>query len=483
MAQAVPGIDRERSEGSEAEVRTLPANAPVAALVRRLRETFESGRTRPAAWRRAQLEAMKRMLVEREDEFLDALTADLGKPRTEGWITDVVLVTREIDHTLAHLAEWMRPERVAVPWVLLPAKSYVVPEPLGVALVIGPWNYPLQLLLLPMAAAIAAGNAVVGKPSEIAPASSGAMARLVPEYLDPDAVAIVEGGVPETTALLEERFDHVFYTGNGRVGRVVMEAAAKHLTPVTLELGGKSPAIVDRDADLRIAARRIAFGKWLNAGQTCIAPDYVLVHRGVERRLVDELRKATSSFFRGDPKAAPDYARIVNQAHFARLAGLLESGGFGEAIGGDVDPASRYIGPTILRGVDPDAPVMVDEIFGPILPVIAVDGMDEAIRFVNDRPKPLALYLFAKSRETVRRVLGRTSSGGACVNTTVVHLAVPGLPFGGVGGSGYGAYHGKAGFDTFTHRKAVMSKPAHPDPPVLYPPWSALKRRILRRIL
>jgi len=490
MAEAVPGIDRM----AEVEDFVLPKPTRVTraagtgedpgALVARLRETFHSGRTRPEEWRRGQLEALKRMLIECEDGILDALDQDLGKPRTEGWLSDIVSVVRDIDHTLRHLPAWMRPDRASVPMVLRPATARVIKEPVGVALVISPWNYPMHLLLCPMAAAISAGNCVVGKPSEIAPATSHLVARLVPQFLDPDAVAIVEGGVEETTTLLEERFDHILYTGNGRVGRIVMEAAAKHLTPVTLELGGKSPAIVDRDADIKVAAKRIAFGKWINAGQTCIAPDYVLVHRDVERELVEELRHAIRGFFGDEPRSSPDYARIVNDAHFRRLAELLEGGGFREVVsGGQVDRATRYISPTVVRGVEPDSPVMLDEIFGPILPVLAVGSVDDAIRFVNERPKPLALYVFSRSRDTARRVLGRTSSGGACVNTTLVQFAVPGLHFGGVGDSGSGAYHGRAGFDTFTHSKAVLSKPTKPDPPVAYPPWTRLRQKLLRRIL
>jgi aldehyde dehydrogenase (NAD+) len=489
MAEGAPGIDRAQGRPDD-EVARPVAVAPVrgtldaGAVVDRLRATFETGRTRPVAWRRAQLGAVKRMLVEHEDEFLDALAADLGKPAVEGWLTDIVLTIRDVEHTLKHLASWMRPERIPVPLVQQPASARVLREPLGVVLVIAPWNYPVQLLLEPMIAAIAAGNAVLGKPSEISAASSAALARLVPQYLDPDAVAIVQGGVSETTALLEQRFDHILYTGNGRVGRIVMEAAAKHLTPVTLELGGKSPAIVNDDADVASAARRIAFGKWLNAGQTCIAPDYVLAHRDVERPLVEALRASIRTFFGDDPRSSPDYARIVNDQHFQRLAGMLEAGSSGQVVaGGQVDAAERYIAPTVLRGVDPDSRVMQEEIFGPILPIVAVDGLDAAVRFVNHRPKPLSLYVFAKSRAAQQRVVARTSAGGVCINTTVVHFAVPGLPFGGVGDSGFGAYHGREGFETFSNRKPVLTKPVWPDPPVQYPPWTGLKKGVLRRIL
>jgi aldehyde dehydrogenase (NAD+) len=457
-----------------------------AELVARLRRTFESGRTRPAPWRKQQLRQLQRLLTEGERELTEALHADLGRAAIESWAAEIRFVWREIEHMLHKLDAWMAPERVPIPVVLQPARAVILREPLGVALVIGPWNYPVHLLLLPMAAAIAAGNAVVGKPSEIAAASSGAMARLVPRYLDRETVAIVEGGVPETQALLAERFDHVFYTGNGRVGRIVMEAAARHLTPVTLELGGKSPAIVDRDANLDVAARRIAFGKFLNAGQTCVAPDYVLVHRDVEGPFVERLAERVRAFYGDDPRRSPDYPRIVNDQHFGRLVGLLEAGGFEEVvIGGPAaaNPGERFFPPTILRGVSSDAPIMEEEIFGPVLPVIAVDDLDAAIGFVNDRPKPLSLYVFSEDRAASRRVLARTSSGSACVNTCVVQLAVPELPFGGVGASGMGAYHGRSGFETFSHRKSVLEKPARFEPPIQYPPYTRLRRWLLRRAL
>jgi aldehyde dehydrogenase (NAD+) len=449
--------------------------------VAKLRDVFESGRTRPVEWRRRQLQRMKAMLEEREADFLDALAADLGKPRLEGWASDIAVVITEIDYALRHLAGWMKPERVWTPLAQRPGRATVRPEPFGVALVIAPWNYPVHLLLLPMVGALAAGNAVVGKPSEVSAHTSAALARLVPEYLDPDGVAIVEGGVTETQALLAERFDYVFYTGNGRVGRVVMEAAAKHLTPVTLELGGKSPVIVDAAANVEVAARRIAFGKFLNAGQTCIAPDYVLVARARHEDLVEQIGRAIREFYGSDPAASPDYARIVNDAHFRRLDELLTGGT--PVIGGETRADERYVAPTVLRDVAPDAPVMTEEIFGPILPVVPVMDVDEAIRFVNERDRPLALYFFSESDAAQERVLEQTSSGGACVNATVMHVAVPDLPFGGVGASGMGSYHGKASFDVFSHRKSVLVKPTRLDPKLAYPPYTKLKERIIRRFL
>jgi aldehyde dehydrogenase (NAD+) len=449
--------------------------------VARLRATFESGRTRPLRWRRDQLEALRAMLVEREADLLAALKADLGKPPTEAWATDVGFVISEITHALRHLRAWSRPERVWAPMVTRPASARIVREPVGVALVIAPWNYPVQLLLSPLVGALAAGNCVVGKPSEVAPATAAALAELLPKYLDTDAVAVVEGGVAETQALLAQRFDYIFYTGNGRVGRIVMEAAARHLTPVTLELGGKSPVIVDDDADLAVAARRVAWGKYLNAGQTCIAPDYALVVKGREDQFVEHVRRAIFDFYGADPKASPDYGRIVNDQHLRRLAGLLEGGQ--PTVGGGVDEVDRYVAPTVLQRVREDAPVLQDEIFGPILPVVPVDDVDAAVAYVNAHEKPLALYLFTRSHATRDRVLEQTTSGGVAVNATMYQVAVPGLPFGGVGPSGMGAYHGKASFDTFSHAKSVLRKPGKPDPALAYPPYTATKDRLIRRFL
>ena len=459
--------------------KTTPSQIPE--IVGRLRQSFDAGRTRPIEWRREQLRRLKTMLEEGEDELLAALAADLGKPRLEGWATDIGIVITEVEHALRHLSTWTKPERVRTPFAQRPGRATIRPEPVGVALVIAPWNYPVHLLLLPMVGALAAGNCVIGKPSEVTASVSAALARLVPQYLDRDCVAIVEGGVPEAQALLAERFDHIFYTGSGRVGRVVMEAAAKHLTPVTLELGGKSPTIVDDDVNVDVAGRRIAFGKFLNAGQTCVAPDYVLVSRPRADELVDRIGDAIRQFYGADPARSPDYARIVSDAHFRRLEGLLESGS--PVIGGQTQPGERYIAPTVLRDVEPDSAVMAEEIFGPILPIMPVGDVDEAIRFVNDRDRPLSLYVFSSSSAVQDRVLAETTSGGACVNTTVMHVAVPELPFGGVGASGMGAYPGMASFDVFSHRKSVLSKPAQPDPKIAYPPYKKWKERLVRRFL
>ncbi|MFH9661072.1 aldehyde dehydrogenase family protein [Streptomyces sp. NPDC017248] len=427
-------------------------------VVARLRATFRTGRTRSADWRTGQLRRLRALLTESGADLAAALRADLGKSSTEAYRTEIDFTVREIDHTLEHLADWLRPEPAPVPAHLgADATAWTQYEPLGVVLVIAPWNYPAQLLLAPLVGALASGNTVVVKPSELAPATSATLARLIPAYLDTDAVAVVEGGVPETTALLAERFDHIFYTGNGTVGRVVMRAAAEHLTPVTLELGGKSPVFVDRGTDLDVVADRLARGKFLNAGQTCVAPDYVLTDPQTAPALEAALVRAVEGLFGADPARSPEYGRIVNERHFDRLSGLLGSGRV--AVGGVGNRADRYLAPTVLADVDPGSPVMREEIFGPILPIVTVPGLDEAIGFINDRDKPLALYVFSESEETRARIAAETSSGALGHGLPLAHLTVSDLPFGGVGESGMGSYHGRYSIETFSHRKAVLAKP------------------------
>lgn len=428
--------------------------------------------------RRSVLEKLRRLLVDKESMLLAALAADLGKPRAEAWVTEIGFTLADIDHTLAHLHSWMQPERVATPVAFQPGSSRIEYQPLGVVAIISPWNYPVQLLLAPAVAAIAAGNAVVLKPSELTPTVDAAMADLV-AALDEPTVAIVHGGVSQTTELLEQRFDHIMYTGNGKVARIVSAAAAKNLTPVTLELGGKSPAIVSAQANLDIAGRRIAWGKFLNAGQTCIAPDYVLVERSVRDRLVESIRRAIKEFYGDEPAVSPDFARIVTHHHFDRLAPLIESGTV--AIGGAIDRDTKMIEPTVLVDVELDSPVMGQEIFGPILPVIAVDSIDQATEIVNAGDKPLALYTFSDIEAENDKVLAATSSGGACVNGTLFHVSNPHLPFGGVGESGQGAYHGKWGFETFSHRRAVHTRSTRMDPALLYPPYTEQREKIIRK--
>ncbi|MBM3828483.1 MAG: aldehyde dehydrogenase family protein [Actinobacteria bacterium] len=446
-----------------------------------LRSVYNSGYTRPLAWRKQQLERMIRMLEENEADFLAALKTDLGKPSVEGFITDIAFVTGEIKLMLKNLEKWNKPRRVRTPIVTMPAKSVLMPEPLGVVLVIAPWNYPVQLLLVPAAGAIAAGNTVVMKPSEVSAATSTVLARLVPRYMDTKAVTLVEGGVPETTALLAEHYDHIFYTGNGTVGRIVMTAAAKNLTPVTLELGGKSPVIIDSSANLKVAARRIAWGKWLNAGQTCVAPDYVLIEETLHQPFIDEVRKAVDEFYGSDPHTSDSYGRIVSAHHFARLQRLMSNGTM--ALGGDTKEDERYISPTVLVDVDLESPLMTEEIFGPLLPVVPVKSVDEAIAFVSARPHPLALYVFAEKTSVIDDVLSRTTAGGVTVNGTLMHLTSPYLPFGGVGESGMGGYHGESSVRLFQHMKPVLKRGTKIDPALAYPPYTEKKARLFRKVL
>ena len=423
-------------------------------LVGRLRETFRTRRTRPIAWRRGQLQALRAMLTEQADDFHAALRADLGKSEAQSRLVETGFVINEIDHTLAHLDAWLAAEPVDVPERLAGGAARVVREPLGVVLVVGPWNYPLHLVLAPLVGVIAAGNCAVVKPSEVSVATSAAITRHLPRYLDTEAFAVVEGGVAETTELLAQQFDHIFYTGNGAVGRIVMTAAAKHLTPVTLELGGKSPTVVEPGTDYAAAAGIIAYGRFSNAGQTCVAPDYLLAIGAAAGEIQPYLAGAVKAMYGEDPQTSPEYGRIINQRHFDRLRPLLEDGRV--VFGGRTDRDDRYIAPTLLDDVDPGSAVMAAEIFGPILPIIRVPDLDAAIAFINNRDKPLALYGFTASERSKQRLQEETSSGGMAFGAALVQLGVPDLPFGGVGESGLGQYHGKYSIDTFSHVKAVL---------------------------
>ena len=453
----------------------------IAGTVARTREAYNAGTTRPLSWRRTQLQRMIDMLEENEDAFVEALKADLGKPMVEGFITDLAFVTSEIKLMLKNLTKWNSTERVPTPLVAMPAKSFLMPEPVGVVCVIAPWNYPVQLLLVPAAGAIAAGNAVVLKPSEVSSHVSAVLAELVDTYLDNNAIALIEGGVAETTELLAQKFDHIFYTGNGKIGRVVMSAAAVNLTPVTLELGGKSPVIIDESANIAVAARRVAWGKWLNAGQTCVAPDYVLVHKNVEAKFVDALRASITEFYGENPHTSDSYGRIVSPRHFDRLVSLMNGGT--PIIGGENSAHDRYIAPTVLGNVNLNSALMQEEIFGPLLPIIGVNDINEAITFITQRDHPLALYVFAEKSRVIDDVLARTTAGGVTVNGTLLHLTSPHLPFGGIGESGMGAYHGKTGVRIFQHMKPVLKRGTAIDPKMAYPPYTERKLKIFRKVL
>ena len=441
----------------------------LAQLIRRQHAYFHTGATRSLGYRRAQLQKLHDALVTHEPALLAALQADLRKSAYEAYTTELGLVLSEVRHALRCLPAWMRPQRRRTPLFAWPARGFIQPEPYGVALIVGPWNYPLQLLFSPLVGALAAGNCVVLKPSEFAPRTAAAIAQLIGAIFPEEYVAVVQGEREVAEGLLRERFDCIFFTGSTNVGRAVMTAAARHLTPVTLELGGKCPCLVCADAPLDITARRIAWGKFMNAGQTCVAPDFVLVDRRVRGPLIDALKRAIGQFYGDDPQKSGDYGRIVNRKHLERLTGYL-SGSGQVTHGGQHDASDLYLAPTILTGVAADAPVMQEEIFGPILPVLEFDKLDDTLALLHERPTPLALYLFTQDRATQERVLAATRSGGVCLNDTVTHMIGKDLPFGGLGESGLGAYHGQASFDCFTHRRSVMRRSLAFDPKLRYPP-------------
>ena len=446
-------------------------------LSARLRAVFAQGRTRDLAWRRRQLRQLKRFLDECQREIAAALASDLGKSAFESQLTETGFVVGEIDYALRHLSSWSRPRRAPWSWRQGMARAEVQVVPYGTVLILAPWNYPVQLALAPLVSALAAGNCVILKPSELAAASSALLARRLPEYLDSEAVAIVTGGPETAAALVGLPPDYIFYTGGAAVGRKVMAAAAATLTPVTLELGGKSPCLVDATADINVAARRLVWGKFLNAGQTCVAPDYVLAERRVLPALTRACVRAIREFWGSDPQASPDYGRIINDRHFSRLQGLLGSGTV--VIGGDCDADARYISPTILGDVAWDSPVMQEEIFGPILPMLPVESLAEAIVLVNSRPSPLALYLFSGSRQARARVLAETRSGGVGLNDVIMQVAHHGLPLGGVGESGMGVCHGHAGFATFCQQRSVLEQSTLIDPALRYPPYGRVAQWLL----
>jgi aldehyde dehydrogenase (NAD+) len=442
-------------------------NPDYSALVAKQREFFLSGATRPVGWRKAQLEALKRLFTENHDELCDALWKDLRRNVNDADLMDVAYNVKEAEYALQHLDTWMKPERMKTPLVMEPGHVRVRRDPLGVTLIIGAWNEPFMLLFAPLAAAFAGGNTAVLKPSELAVACSTAAARLVPKYFDPRAVAVVEGGVPETTALLAQKWDLIFFTGSPQIGKIVYQAAAKNLTPCVLELGGKNPTIVHSSANLEVAAHRIAYGRYLNSGHICTAPDHVLVWPEVKEEFVGQLAKTVRKFYGDEPKLSPDYGRVINGRNFDRLVGLLSSGR--AVIGGHTDATERYIAPTVLVDVSPDSPIMQEEVFGPILPVLEIASVEAVIEWVNSRPIPLGL---AEDLAVAERILDATESGDAVINDCAIHPLVPELPFGGVGNSGMGKYHGKWGFEAFTNARGVLYHSAKIDPGVRYPPYT-----------
>jgi len=446
----------------------------------KLHQTFSSGKTRALSWRKQQLKQIKAMTIENEQAIMQALAKDLSKGEMESWSSEISYVTGDIGHTLKHLKAWAKPRKITTPIIAQPGKSYQQPEPLGVALIIGAWNYPYQLVLAPLAAAVAAGNCAVLKPSELSPHTSALLAELVPKYLDPDAFIVIEGAVEETTELLKQKFDHILYTGGEAVGKIVMRAAAEHLTPVTLELGGKSPCIVDSHTNLDVTVSRIAWSKWMNAGQTCVAPDYVLVEESFADKFIQALQAKIESFYGQDLSNNNDYGRIINQRHHARICSYLD--GQDVIYGGQSDAEQKFLAPTLVLNPSWDSPLMQNEIFGPVLPIITVKDIKDCIPLVNARPKPLALYLFTQNTHLEQQVLNSTSAGNVCINDGMMFMANADLPFGGVGNSGMGSYCGKSGFDTFSHLKSVMKRSFFMDVDLRYPPYTDKKLKLLKML-
>jgi aldehyde dehydrogenase (NAD+) len=479
----VPGVGFDTAARYKGRAMREPLRLnPIAAIVERCRAYFRSHATQPYDFRMKKLAALEAAIRRNEKAVLGALMADLRKCEGEAYVAEIALVYAELRDARRHLWRWMQPRSGSLPVGVWPARGWQYPEPRGAALIIAPWNYPFMLAVSPLVGAIAAGCTAVLKPSELAPATAKVVEQVVKDaFGDEGYVTVVQGAVEESTALLAEKWDFIFFTGSTAVGKVVAAAAAKHLTPVVLELGGKSPTLVDEDVDLEVTARRIAWAKAYNAGQTCIAPDYVLVHEKVKDAFVAQLGKAWGQLLGPNAQLSPDYGRIINERHFKRLTALMAGGKV--AVGGKTDAATRFIEPTALVDIKLDAPLMQEEIFGPLLPIIPVKDLDEATRFVNERPKPLALYVFTKDGARAEKVLRATSSGGAVVNDCLVHITSPDLPFGGVGDSGMGSYHGRHSFDAFSHLKTVVKRPHGLDIKVRYPPYNQAKLRLYRKLL
>lgn len=451
----------------------------IATVLSHLRRSADTRITHPRRFRLQQLKALEKMLEEHLEDFVQALAEDLGKSATEAKFSEIDVVRAEIDFAQRHLAEWMDSTSVKVPLALQPAMAKVEPRPLGVVLIIGAWNYPVQLVLAPLVAAIAAGNAAVIKPSELAPATSGALAKFLPVYLDERVYAVVEGGVDTSTELLAARWDHIFYTGGERVAKIVAAAAAKHLTPTTLELGGKSPAVVENDS--LASAKRLAYAKFMNAGQTCVAPDYVL-SIGDSTELIQRLGQAITSFYGKEPLTHPDYGRIVSRKHFERLLSMFEQGEV--VFGGEYDEETLRIAPSIMRNPDLEGILMTEEIFGPILPVIEVESFEEALEFIARRPSPLAAYLMSESPRLQSIFSDRVRAGSIVHNAPLAQMVIPTLPFGGIGPSGMGAYHGRHGFERLSQMRSELNKTTVVDTlSAIYPPYSWAKRKIIDRLL
>lgn len=450
-------------------------------LVNQHQQFFRTGVTKDLDYRLNALKNLQHSIKSHEQEILDALKKDLNKSDFEGYATELGMVYEELKTAIRKVPDWAKKKRVRTPLMHFLSSSFLYPEPYGTVLIMSPWNYPFQLALIPLIGAVAAGNCCVVKPSEYSFYTSEVVEQIVQEVFDPRHVSVIRGGRAANQSLLEEKFDYIFFTGSPAVGHTVMEAAARHLTPLTLELGGKSPCIVDETADISLAAKRIIWGKLLNAGQTCIAPDYILVHKNVKSALIAEMKKTILHFYGQEPQKDPSYPCIINQKHFDRLRMLMKDGTIVQ--GGNINPETRQIAPTIIEGIHAHSPIMQEEIFGPLLPVLSFENIADARSFVAERPKPLALYLFSRNKAVIAQTMKELSFGGGCINDTITHIANPNLPFGGVGESGMGQYHGYRSFEIFTHQKAVLQKSNIFDVPLRYPPFKddlSLLKKIMK---
>ncbi|MCO5234494.1 MAG: aldehyde dehydrogenase [Chitinophagales bacterium] len=445
-------------------------------IVQQQRDYFSSGKTKPISFRIAQLKKLRQIIVDNESAILKALYDDLKKSELEAYATEVGIVISEIDEILKNITSWSKPQRVKTPLFHQLATSWIYPEPYGVTYIIAPWNYPFQLLIAPLLGAMAAGNTAILKPSELSENTALLIQKLISENFEEGYIRVVVGGVEESKAMLEQRFDYIFFTGGTEIGRYVYQSAAKYLTPVTLELGGKSPCIVDEDIQLTHTSRRILWGKFTNAGQTCVAPDYLLVNKKVKTKLIEKMKEHLNEFYAGNPATSPDYGRIISERHFDRISKMINPSQV--IYGGQTNRAEKYIAPTFVEGVSIDDRVMQEEIFGPVLPVIEYNTLDEAIAYIKQFEKPLALYIYSENSNVQNRVLDEISFGGGCINESIMHVGQGHLPFGGVGESGIGAYHGKSSFDTFSHQKSVLKKSTITDMPIKYPPYKNNKNLI-----
>jgi len=461
----------------QAVIENPTARINYADVVQNQRDYFRSGVTRTLAFRKAQLKKLKAAFGKHEANLLAALKTDLSKHEQEAFATEIGVTVAEIEHILRNLEDWMEPENVPTPLFFQPGSSSIVSEPFGVTLIIAPWNFPVKNLFGPLLGAICAGNTAIVKPSEIASASSKAITNMLSDTFDPQYIISIEGGVSQTTELLKERFDHLLFTGGIEIGRIVYQAAAKHLTPVTLELGGKSPCIVDTNININVTAKRVVWGKFLNAGQACVAPDHIYVNNKIKTKFLQRVKHYINEFYGAPESKSDNIGRIISDRHFERISKMLT----GDIIaGGFTDASERYISPTVINNVKPDHPCMRQEIFGPVMPIIGYDSFDEVVAHINDGERPLALYLFSNNSELRKRLINETSSGALLVNETLIHVGHPYLPFGGVGNSGMGAYNGKIGFDTFSHKKPILQRSFLGDVTQKYPPYTKGKLNFIK---